>query len=146
MSASEFIVKFFDEKYENLSFEELCKAPVSAISGISESDAADLKKAFGIDTVEELATNKYVLLSQGINCFSKSSGQILDKTFESAEFEELRKKPVSAVSGVSESDSVLLKRAFGIATIQELAENKYVMIAQFVTALASLAKILGVSL
>ena len=146
MSAPKFIVKFFDEKYENLSFEELCKAPVSAISGISESDAADLKKAFGIDTVEELATNKYVLLSQGINCFSKSSGQILNKKFESAEFEELRKKPVSAVSGISEGDAVLLKKAFGIGTIQELAENKYVMTAQFVTALASLAKLLGVSL
>ena len=46
MSASKIVVKFFDKKYEKLSFEELCKAPVSAISGISESDAVDLKKAF----------------------------------------------------------------------------------------------------
>ncbi len=53
---------------------------------------------------------------------------------------------MSAISGISESDAVLLKKAFGIDTIQELAENKYVMAAQFVTALASLAKILGVSL
>ena len=146
MSAPEFVVKFFDKKYEKLSFEELCKAPVSAISGVSESDAADLKKAFGITTVEELATNKYVLLAQGINSFSKHSGKILDKEFESTEFEELRKKPVSAISGISEGDAVLLKTAFGINTIQELAENKYVMIAQLVTTLASLAKILGVSL
>ena len=146
MSAPEFVVKFFDKKYEKLSFDELCKASVSAISGISESDAADLKKAFGIDTVEELATNKYVLLAQGINCFSKSSGEILDKKFESAEFEELRIKPVSAISGVSESDAVLLKKAFGIDTIQELAENKYVTIAQLATALASLAKLLGLAL
>jgi len=57
----------------------------------------------------------------------------------------LRKKPVSAVSGISESDAVFLKKAFGIDTIQELAENKYVMTAQFVIALASLAKLLGVS-
>ena len=146
MSAPEFVVKFFDKKYEKLSFEELCKAPVSAISGVSESDAADLKKAFGITTVEELATNKYVLLAQGTNSFSKHSGKILDKEFESTEFEELRKKPVSAISGISEGDSVLLKRAFGISTIQEMAENKYVMIAQLVTTLVSLAKILGVSL
>ena len=146
MSASEFIVKFFDKKYEKLSFEELCKAPVSAISGISEPDADDLKKAFGIDTVGELATNKYVLLAQGINCFSKSSGEILDKKFESAEFEDLRINPVSAISGISESDAVLLKKAFGIDTIQELAENKYVIIAQFATALVSLAKLLGISL
>lgn len=146
MSASEFIVKFFDKKYEKLSFGELCKAPVSAISGVSESDAADLKKAFGIDTVEDLATNKYISLAQGINCFSKSSGKVLDKEFESSEFEELRKKPVSAISGISESDAVLVKKAFGIGTIQELAENKYVMVAQLATAVASLAKILGVSL
>ncbi len=146
MSAQEFVVKFFDKKYEKLSFEELCKAPVSAISGVSESDAADLKKAFGITTVEELATNKYVLLAQGTNSFSKHSGKILDKEFESTEFEELRKKLVSAISGISEGDAVLLKKAFGINTIQELAENKYVMIAQLVTTLSSLAKILGVSL
>jgi len=146
MSASEFIVKFFDKKYEKLSFKELCKAPASAISGISEPDAANLKKAFGIDTVEELATNKYVLLAQGINCFSKSSGKILDKKFESAEFEDLRKKSVSAISGISESDAVLLKKSFGIDTIQKLAENKYVIIAQFVTALVSLAKLLDNSL
>ncbi len=146
MSVSDFIVKFFDKKYERLSLEELCRAPVSAISGISESDAADLKKAFGIDTVEELATNKYVLLSQGVNCFSKSSGAILDKKFESSEFEGLRMKPVSAISGISESDAVLLKKAFGIETVQELAENKYVIIAQFITAVTSLAKILGLSL
>lgn len=146
MSAQEFVVKFFDKKYEKLSFEELCKAPVSAISGVSESDAADLKKAFGITTVEELATNKYVLLAQGTNSFSKHSGKILDKEFESTEFEELRKKLVSAISGISEGDAVLFKKAFGINTIQELAENKYVMIAQLVTTLSSLAKILGVSL
>ena len=80
-----FVVKFFDKAYENKSIEELVKAPVSAISGVSESDAADLKKAFGIDTVEELANNKYVKLAQGINCFSSCSGEILDKAFESKE-------------------------------------------------------------
>jgi len=52
---------FFDKKHENLSFEELCKAPASAISGISESDAANLKKAFGVDIIQELAENKYLI-------------------------------------------------------------------------------------
>ena len=143
MSAREFVVKYFDKEYEKLSLEELCRAPVSAISGISESDASDLKEAFGIDTVKELATNKYILLSQGINAFSKYSGKILDKEFESAEFEELREKPVSAVSGISEGDAALLKRAFGIDTIRKLAENKYVKIAQLVTAIVSLTELLG---
>jgi len=49
----------------------LCKAPVSAISGINETNAASLKDAFAITSVEELAENKYVLLAQAINAFSR---------------------------------------------------------------------------
>ncbi|MFQ6086936.1 MAG: hypothetical protein ACE5OV_02840 [Candidatus Bathyarchaeia archaeon] len=137
-----FIVKFFDKAYEDKSIEELVKAPVSAISGVSESDAIDLKKAFGIETVEDLATNKYVRLAQGISCFSECSGQILDKDFESTEYENLANKPVSAISGISEEDAALLKKAFGIDNIKELAENKYVAIAQTTVALASLVQFL----
>ena len=115
---------------------------MAAISGVSESDAEDLKKAFGIKTVEDLATNKYVRLAQGINCFSACSGEILDREFESKEYENLAEKPVSAISGVSKGDAALLKRAFGIDTIRELAENKYVAIAQATVSLASLVQIL----
>ena len=137
-----FVVKFYDKEYEDKSIEELVNAPVSVISGVSESDAADLKKAFGIDTVEDFATNKYVVLAQGINCFSECSGNILDKAFESKEYEDLAKKPVSAISGVSEGDAALLKRAFGIDNIKELASNKYVRIAQTTVSLARLAQFL----
>ena len=145
MEQSRLIVKFYDKAYEDKSIEELRKSPVSAISGVSEPDAEDLKKAFGIETVEDLATNTYVRLAQGINCFSECSGQILDKAFESTEYENLRKKPVSAIAGISEKDAALLKKAFGIDTIQELAENKYVAIAQTTITLASLVEILKAS-
>lgn len=137
-----FIVKFYDKAYEDKSIEELVKAPVSAISGISESDAVDLKKAFGIETVEDFATNKYVRLAQGINCFSECSGEILDKAFESKEYENLANKPVSAISGISEEDAALLNKAFGIDNIKELAENKYVAIAQTTFALVGVLQFL----
>lgn len=137
-----FIVKFFDKKYEDKNILELVKAPVASISGVSDSDAEDLKSAFGINTVEDLATDKYVRLAQGINCFSACSGEILDKEFESKEYEDLAEKPASAISGVSEEDAVLLKKAFGIDTIRELAENKYVSIAQATVSLASLVQLL----
>ncbi len=55
-----------DKRYEELPLKELADAPVAAISGISEGDAALLKTAFGIDTVRELAENKYVKLAQAI--------------------------------------------------------------------------------
>ena len=137
-----FIVKFFDKAYENMNIIELTEAPVAAISGVSQSDAEDLKKAFNIKTVKDLATNNFVLLAQGINCFSGCSGAVLDKKFESKEFEDLSKKPVEAISGVSKGDGFLLKKAFGIDNIQELADNKYVTIAQATVQLATLAQYL----
>jgi predicted RecB family nuclease len=137
-----FIVRFYDKAYEDKTIQELVKVPVSAISGVSESDAEDLKKAFGISTVEDLSTNKYVRIAQGVFCFSECSGQILDKAFESREYENLGMKPVSAISGVSEEDAALLKKAFGIDNIKELAVNKYIVIAQTTVALAKVAQFL----
>jgi hypothetical protein len=65
-----FIVRFFNKAYESLNIVELTTAPVAAISGVSESDAEDLKAAFNIETVGDLATNKYVRIAQSISCFS----------------------------------------------------------------------------
>ena len=52
-------------------FADLAAAPVSALQGVSESDAEHLKAAFGIDTIRELATNKFVLWAQAINVLAK---------------------------------------------------------------------------
>ena len=115
---SNFIVKFYDKAYEDKTILELVEAPVSAISGVSEADAEDLKKAFNIETVEDLASNDYVLLAQAIALFSDASGAVLDKKFESKDFAELADKPASAISGVSEGDGALLKKSLGIDTIR----------------------------
>ncbi len=130
--------KFLDKKYEGLPWKEVAAAPVSAIRGVSDQDHRDLMEAFAIDTVQDLALNEYVLLAQGINAFSKASGTIFDKTFSSKEYNALRKKAVHVIAGISEVDAALLKRAFGIDTIQELAENKFVCIAQTIMTLAFL--------
>ena len=137
---SNFIVKFYDKAYEDKTILELVEAPVSAISGVSEADAEDLKKAFNIETVEDLASNDYVLLAQAIALFSDASGAVLDKKFESKDFAELADKPASAISGVSEGDGALLKKSLGIDTIRELADNKYVLVAQATVTLAELVQ------
>ena len=135
-----FIVKFFDKDYECCGILELVQAPLAAISGVSEADAADLKKAFDISSVEDLAANQNVLLAQALTTFASYSGDILDKKYESKEFETLADKPVNAISGVSEGDAALLKKAFGIDTIRELADNKYVLVAQATLSLAALVQ------
>lgn len=48
-----------DKAYENMSLEEILKAPVSALAGVSESDADALKAAFNVKTVHDLGRNKY---------------------------------------------------------------------------------------
>jgi len=60
------IDKIVDKKYEKLTFKEIAKSPVDAISGISESDAELLKKAFHVKTVADLAKLKYVKWAQAI--------------------------------------------------------------------------------
>ena len=130
--------KYLTKKFEGMSWVEVANAPVSAISGVSERDAADLKKAFGIERVKDLANNDCIIIAQGINAFSKASAEILDKKFDSRDFVELREKPVHIISGISEGDAALLKRAFGIDNIQELAENKRVYVAQTIVMLAFL--------
>jgi hypothetical protein len=54
------------KEYESKSLKEIADAPVSAIAGISEGDAELLKKAFGVTTVRDLATLKYVKWAQAI--------------------------------------------------------------------------------
>jgi hypothetical protein len=135
--------KYLVKKYEQLSWREVAEAPVSAISGVSEKDAEDLKSSFDIETVIDLASNPFVCVAQGINSFSKATTEILDKTFNSKEFKEMRRLPVHAIKGVSEEDSALLKRAFGVDTVQELAENKYVYVAQTIVTLAFLEELVS---
>ena len=125
-----FIVKFFDKAYENLSIIELVDAPVDAISGVSKSDGEKLNKAFNIETVADFAANEYIKLAQAVTIFSECAGQIYDKKFQTKEFEDLVDKPVSSISGISKEDSELLKEVFNIKTVKDLAQNKYVDIAQ----------------
>jgi hypothetical protein len=68
------ITKVVDKAYEGWNLSELAEAPVSALQGVSESDAQALKSAFGIDTIQELATNKFVLWAQAINVLARTGG------------------------------------------------------------------------
>jgi len=64
------IAKFFDKAYETKEFSELVDAPVDAIAGVSEADAAALSKALGIRNIRDLADNKYVRVAQAVLALS----------------------------------------------------------------------------
>jgi hypothetical protein len=60
------INKALDKAYEGKSFRDIAEAPISAIQGISTTDAKHLEEAFNIKTVRDLANLKYVRWAQSI--------------------------------------------------------------------------------
>ncbi|WP_436763915.1 hypothetical protein [Streptosporangium sp. V21-05] len=65
--------KLLDKEYEGADFNTLPNAPVSALSGVSESDAKDLAKAFGIKTIGDLGRNKHFRAAEAIVNLSEAS-------------------------------------------------------------------------
>ena len=49
------ILGIVDQAYQDKNFRELAQAPVSALHGVSPADATALKKAFGVQTIGDLA-------------------------------------------------------------------------------------------
>lgn len=66
--------------------------------------------------------------------------KFFDKEYEQKEFAELADAPVDAIAGVSQADAEALRQALNIRTIRDLAENKFVLVAQAVVALSRTTK------
>ena len=60
----------------------------------------------------------------------------VDKAYETKSLKELVNAPVDALKGVSENDAKLLKEAFNVKTVGDLANLKYVKWAQAIVTLA----------
>ena len=62
--------------------------------------------------------------------------KFVDKKYERLTFKEIANSPVDALQGVSEGDAKLLKEAFNVKTVADLAKLKYVKWAQAICTLA----------
>jgi hypothetical protein len=60
------LAKLLDKEWEDKSLEEILKAPVSALAGVSDGDADALKKAFNVKSVGDLGKNKYFRAAQAL--------------------------------------------------------------------------------
>ena len=56
-----------DKAHEKKSMKEVAALSPEALQGVSEKGAEALKAALGVKTIQELATNKFVLWAQAIN-------------------------------------------------------------------------------
>ncbi|WDG31489.1 hypothetical protein N7925_25815 [Streptomyces sp. CA-278952] len=66
--------------------------------------------------------------------------KVLDKAWADKSLQEILAAPVGALKGVSDRDGELLQEAFGVKTVADLAELKYVRWAQALAALDAAAK------
>ncbi|KAF0652000.1 MULTISPECIES: hypothetical protein [Streptomyces] len=66
--------------------------------------------------------------------------KVLDKAWAEKSLPEILAAPVDALKGVSEKDGELLDQAFGVKTVADLADLKYVRWAQALAALDTAAK------
>jgi len=55
-----------DKEYLGKCFKDLADAPISALRGVSDKDAAALNKAFGVSSIRELADLNFVRWAQAI--------------------------------------------------------------------------------
>ena len=67
----------------------------------------------------------------------------LDQQYRETSWGNVAQAPIWAINGVSREDGECLKRAFYIETIQDLAENKFIKIAQTIVSLAQIEDIEG---
>ena len=62
--------------------------------------------------------------------------KFIDKKYEKLTLKELTLAPVDAISGISEGDAKLLKQAFHVKTVSDLAKLPYINWAKAICALA----------
>jgi predicted RecB family nuclease len=60
-----------DQSFHSKSFRELAEAPISALRGVSPSDARALSQAFGVNTIAELANLSFFKWASAIQTLAE---------------------------------------------------------------------------
>ena len=58
--------EYLDRRYEDAEVSELPEAPVDALRGLGKAGSDGLRKAIGVKSIRDLATNQFVLAAQEI--------------------------------------------------------------------------------
>ncbi|MDH5681319.1 MAG: hypothetical protein OEZ36_07025 [Spirochaetota bacterium] len=126
----------------DMSVAELLKAEIFNIRDVKEKDVLLLKEAFNIKNIEDLADLKFVAWAQNFQKIEKSGKSVdtsqfenqLIKAYEKLSIKEILQSPVFALQGLSENDARLLKIAFNVETVLDLACSPPILKAQEIVA------------
>jgi hypothetical protein len=139
------LVALIDESHRGKTFGQLAASPPGILAGLTHAQGARLMQALDVTTIEELAQSRYVLWAQSITHLSKyervdgfnpSLAAILDGQWEKKSLRELARARPSIFTGLSAKEATMLEEAAGIRTVEDLATNRYVLMAQVITHLA----------
>lgn len=139
------LVALIDESHRSKTFGQLAASPPGVLAGLTHTQGAKLMQALDVTTIEELAQSRYVLWAQSIthlaryervDGFNPSLAAILDRQWEKASLRDLAKARPSIFTGLSAKEATMLEEAAGIRTVEDLATNRYVLMAQVIAHLA----------
>lgn len=71
MATNESLGNMLDKAVETKPVKEIIKMSPEMLQGVSKADADALQKAFNIKTIEDFATNKFVLMAQALVTVAK---------------------------------------------------------------------------
>ncbi len=72
MALNPSLVDILDKSVEGKKIKEIVAMSPEVLQGVSPADAAALKAAFNIKTIEDLATSKFVLWAQALTTLAKA--------------------------------------------------------------------------
>ena len=139
------LVALVDESHRSKTFGQLAASPPGVLAGLTHTQGAKLMQALDVTTIEELAQSRYVLWAQSIthlaryervDGFNPSLAAILDRQWEKASLRDLARARPSIFTGLSAKEATMLEEAAGIRTVEDLATNRYVLMAQVIAHLA----------
>jgi predicted RecB family nuclease len=101
------IESIVDDNFKDKCFRELVEAPISALRGVSPSDARALSQAFGVNTIGELAELRFVKWASAISILAQEESdtkeQIAKETLldEAVEMTFPASDPISVDAGIT---------------------------------------------
>jgi hypothetical protein len=139
-----------EDAYRGKSFGELTSAPINAMAGINHEQARQLMAGLDVKTIGELANSRYVLWAQSIthlarferiDAFNPSLSAILDEKWAMKRLRTIAKESPAVFTGLSAKAAGVLAETINVKTVEDLATNRFVMMAQVIAHLAKYEKI-----
>lgn len=117
------------------------EAPAAAATETTEPAAAEAAPAtLAAPGIADATSGSATLAASGAAATTGPAAaglaDIVDKAYETLEFDQLAEAPVVALQGLSAADATALQAAFGIVSIADLANHPFVAWAQAITTIA----------